>query len=137
MTNSSNGKSFSPYTVIRALKRRWWYVALPLALLVPAAAIYTARLPQRFRARALVGEATAQTQLRFGDRNDAAAVTNAQDQLRTVRETLLTQPVLESVISQFRLYPVSRRRPFAEAARRQEGGDSDSGGYSRHLLYRI
>src|SRR5665213_691035 len=111
MTNNSNGRSFSPYTVIRALKRRWWYVALPIALLVPAAAVYTSRLPQRFRARTLVAEVTAQTHLRFGDRNDPAAVTNAQDQLRTVRETLLTQPVLESVISQFRLYPVSPGGP--------------------------
>jgi len=106
MTKHSNGKSFSPFALIRALKRRWYYFVIPVALLVPAAAVYTSHLPQRFRSRALLGEVTSQSHLRFGDRNDAAAATNAQELLRTVRETLLTQPVIESVIREFRLYPV-------------------------------
>jgi polysaccharide chain length determinant protein (PEP-CTERM system associated) len=115
MTNTTGGKSFTPFTLIRALKRRWLWLALPVALLVPAAALYTSHMPRRFRARTLVGEATAQTHLRFGDRNDAAAATNAQDQLRTVREVLLSQPVLESIIREFRLYPVPASGPSQQS----------------------
>ncbi len=105
MTNSSHRKSFSPFTLIRALKRRWSYLAIPVTLLVPAVAIYTSHLPQRFRSRSLLGEVIGQSHLRFGDRNDAAA-TNAQELLRTVRETLLTQPVIESIIREFKLAPL-------------------------------
>ena len=103
MKNNVEG-SASPLAFLRALKRRKLILLIPIVLLTPAIAMFTLRLPQRFRARALVGATQAiPGHTTIAPRPEAAAL-SAQDQLRTIRETLFTPQVMETVIREFDLY---------------------------------
>lgn len=104
MQPTLEAKRLSPIAVLRALNRRKLYVLLPVLVLTPAITYYALRLPQHFRARALVGtETTISGGLAF-TKPDPVAILNAQDQLRAFRVTLLSTPVLERVIREFHLY---------------------------------
>jgi polysaccharide chain length determinant protein (PEP-CTERM system associated) len=80
---------------------------VPVVLLPPAAWFYAQRLPQRFRASALVGsEPFLPGQAPPGSLVDPNTV-NAQDELRAIRETLFSAPVLDTVAHEFGLQPKS------------------------------
>jgi succinoglycan biosynthesis transport protein ExoP len=101
--------SASPLTLLRALKRRKLLLLIPILVLTPAIAVYALRLPQRFRARALVGAAPAiPGHTALAPRTDTAAALSAQDQLRAIRESLFSPYVLQSVVSEFKLYDPPR-----------------------------
>jgi polysaccharide biosynthesis transport protein len=97
-------KKLSFSALLRALKRYKLFLLIPVLLLTPAIALYTIRIPQRFRARALVGADTAMSGRSAFSSPDTLVTLNAQDQLRVIRETVLSTPVLERVIRQFNLY---------------------------------
>jgi polysaccharide chain length determinant protein (PEP-CTERM system associated) len=104
MQPTVEAKRLSPLALLRALNRRKLYVLLPVLVLTPAIAYYALRLPQHFRARALVGtETTISGGLAF-TKPDPVVILNAQDQLRAIRETLLSTRMLERVIREFQLY---------------------------------
>lgn len=98
-----NESSISPGALWRALKRRKLILLLPILLLTPAVAWYTLHLPQRFRAKALVGASRAIPGHTAIVPRPEVAVINAQDQLRAIRETLLDSTVVEQVIQEFKL----------------------------------
>jgi succinoglycan biosynthesis transport protein ExoP len=104
----------SPIALLRALKRRKLFLLIPILLLTPAITFYALRLPPRFRARALVAAAPeAAGRLAFA-KPEAAALT-VQDQLRAIRESVLSAPVLERVIREFKLYDLPQDRVPAVA----------------------
>ncbi len=118
---SAGGTRLSVFALMRALKRRWYFLLIPVLLLTPAIAFYTFHLPQRFRAQALVAAEAGQSHLTFG-RTDEAALTSAQDQLRLVQETILSQSALEAINSEFNLYPLTSgqlSRKSAEELKKQ------------------
>jgi polysaccharide biosynthesis transport protein len=104
MQPTPEAKGLSPVALLRALNRRKLYVLLPVLVLTPAIAYYALRLPQHFRARALVGTETTMTGGMAFAKPDPVVVLNAQDQLRAIRATVLSTPVLEKVIREFNLY---------------------------------
>jgi polysaccharide biosynthesis transport protein len=76
-------------------------VLVPIVVLVPAAWFYAQRLPQRFRASALVGsEPLIPGQPAPGNVVDPSTI-NAQEELRAIRETLFSAPVLETVAREY------------------------------------
>jgi polysaccharide chain length determinant protein (PEP-CTERM system associated) len=95
---------FALRDVLQTLKRRKWYVLAPTGALLIAAAILAFSLPNRYRARVLIAAepAVARSHVRT---EPAEELTYITEQLRAVRETLLSRPVLEEVISDFNLYP--------------------------------
>jgi polysaccharide chain length determinant protein (PEP-CTERM system associated) len=104
MNNRFEG-SASPLALLRALRRRKLILLIPILLLTPAIAVYTLQLPQRFRARALVGAAPAiPGHTAIVPRTEVAATLSAQDQLRAIRDTLFDPRVLRTVIQEFNLY---------------------------------
>jgi len=86
-----------------------------MVLITAAVAVYTGRLPTRFRARALVAAAAAVPEPYLSGTADAAATANVQENLRAIRETLLSPPVLETVIREFKLYDVAGSRGVERA----------------------
>jgi succinoglycan biosynthesis transport protein ExoP len=104
MEANGTAPELSVFTVLRAVKRRKLYLLMPVLVLTAGAGIYALRLPERFRARALIAAEPAIAAHYLADRVDAAAIANVQEQLRVVRETLFTPPVLEMVIREFKLY---------------------------------
>jgi succinoglycan biosynthesis transport protein ExoP len=103
MKSSTPANKFSPVSLLRALKRRKFYMLVPVVVLAPAAFFYGQKLPQRFRASALVGsEPLIPGQPAPGNLVDPATI-NAQEELRAIRETLFSAPVLETVAREFGL----------------------------------
>src|ERR1044071_1868884 len=109
MQGNPEGKQKSALAVMRALRRRKFYLLVPIVLLTGAVALYTKRLPEPFRPRVLIAaEASAPTPYLSG-RSDAGPALNVQEHLRAIRETLLSPPVLETIIREFNLYDLEDR----------------------------
>ena len=104
METNDSGKGFSAFTVVRALGRRKLFLLVPVVLVTAAASIYSLRLPERFRARALIAAVTPSPGDDPYGRSGAVTTANIQDQLRTTRETLFSRPVLETINTEFHLY---------------------------------
>jgi polysaccharide biosynthesis transport protein len=101
MKSNTPGNAFSPHALLRILKRRKFWLIVPVILLPPATWFYAQRLPQRFRASALVGsDVLIPGQLSPGNLVDPNTI-NAQDELRAIRETLYSAPVLDTVAHEF------------------------------------
>src|SRR5260370_9468308 len=105
MKTTPTGKQFSIFAVLRGMRRRKLFLVLPVLLATPAAYFYAQRLPERFRTRALVA---AEAPLPGVLQGRPAPVLNVQDQLRDIRETVLSQPSLEAVIREFKLYDLDK-----------------------------
>src|SRR5579863_1172958 len=115
MKPNTPGNTISPLSLLRTLKRRRFWLLVPVVLLPPAAWFYGQRLPQRFRASALVGsEPFLPGQPAPGNVVDPNTI-NAQDELRAIRETLFSAPVLDTVAREFGLpaRPPSGSKPAA------------------------
>jgi polysaccharide biosynthesis transport protein len=108
MKPNATGNTFSPFSLLRILKRRKLWLLVPIVVLPPAAWFYAQRLPQRFRASALVGsEPLIPGQPVPGNQVDPNTI-NAQEELRAIRETLFSAPVLDTVAREFGMQPKSR-----------------------------
>ena len=103
-------KKVSFSALLRALKRHKLFLLLPVLLLTPAIALYTIQMPRLFRARALVGANAAMSGRSAFSSPDTLVTLNAQDQLRVIRETVLSTSVLERVIREFNLYDLPTGR---------------------------
>jgi polysaccharide biosynthesis transport protein len=105
MRNATANQGFSPFAVLRSLKRRKFFLLVPILLLPPAAYYYAKRLPQTFRARALVGaEPLIPGEQAANNRVDPNTV-SAQEELRAIRETLFNSPALDTVAQEADLPP--------------------------------
>jgi polysaccharide biosynthesis transport protein len=101
MQSNGTNKVLSPSAVLRILRRRVVYLLAPALLLTPAVAYYMHRLPRTFRARALVGaEALIPGLPPSNGRLDPATI-SAQEQVRSIREVILSAPVLNTVRREF------------------------------------
>lgn len=105
----------SIFTILRMLKRRKAWLIIPVVLITGGAALYSRRMPQRFRARALVASQAPMANPYINSSPDAASL-NVQEHLRTIRETILSAPVLETVIRELDVYPAKESTDLAAAA---------------------
>jgi len=104
METNGAAQGLSVFAVLKAIKRRRLYLLVPVLLLTVGAGIYALRLPDRFRARVLIAAEQMIPGHYLSERVDATATANVQEQVRAVRETLFSPPVLETVARQFKLY---------------------------------
>src|SRR5579864_6669722 len=115
METNGAAQGLSVFAVLKAIKRRRLYLLMPVLLLTAGAGIYALRLPERFRAEALIAAEPVIPAHYLTDRVDAATTVNVQDQLRAVRETLFSPLVLETAIREFKLYDLVRNRVPGQA----------------------
>jgi polysaccharide chain length determinant protein (PEP-CTERM system associated) len=111
METNEAGKGLSAFTALRALKRRKLYLLIPVLLATAVAGIFALWLPERFRARTLIAAEPVISGNYLNGGSGAATTANVQDQLRTIRETLYSDPVLKTVIAEFHLSSAGDRRP--------------------------
>src|SRR5580658_3842883 len=103
MNTTNTAKGVSALALLMALKRRKFYLLIPILLLTPAVCFYALHVPQKYRARALVGaEPLMPGQPALDGRIDPGTV-GAQEEMRAIRDTLLSPPVLASVSHEFNL----------------------------------
>jgi len=124
METNEAGKGLSAFTVLRALKRRKLYLLVPVLLVTGAASVYTLRRPERFRARTLIAAEPVTPRNYLNGRSGAATTANIQDQLRTIRETLFSRPVLEAVNAEYHLYDAGDEALKARIQIQVEGPDA-------------
>ena len=110
METNKDGRGLSAFTVLKTLKRRKLYLLVPMVLVTASVAVYSRRLPERFRARALVAAETAVPEPYLSGRVDPVAIVDVQEHLRSIRETLFSPAVLETVNREFKLYDVAGNR---------------------------
>ena len=115
METNGTAQGLSLFTVLKAIRRRKLYLLMPVLLLTAGAGIYALRLPECFRAQALIAAEPVSPAHYLTDRIDAAATANVQEQLRAVRETLFSPPVLETVAREFKLHDLGRKRAPEQA----------------------
>jgi polysaccharide chain length determinant protein (PEP-CTERM system associated) len=85
-------------TLFEIFKRRKLYILAPTLMVAAAVAIYAFYLPPLYRAQALLA-----VELPASESAKAKDPANGQEQLRTIKEVMLSRPVLEAVITEFRL----------------------------------
>jgi polysaccharide chain length determinant protein (PEP-CTERM system associated) len=103
MEANDPGSGFSAFAALRALRRRKLYALVPALLMTGAACVYTLRMPERFRAQTLIVAEPPAPGNYLNDKPADATTANVQDQLRTIRETLFSHPVLATVNAEFHL----------------------------------
>jgi polysaccharide chain length determinant protein (PEP-CTERM system associated) len=101
MESHDAGKGLSAFSVLRALKRRKFYVLIPTLLFTAGAAYYVTKLPEHYRAQTLVGTQSASLANYLSDKPPAPATATVQEELRTVRESLFSPAVLGTVAAEF------------------------------------
>jgi polysaccharide chain length determinant protein (PEP-CTERM system associated) len=111
METNEAGKGLTAFTALRALKRRKLYLLVPVLLVTAAASVATLWLPERYRARTLIVAEPGISGNYLTGSTGATAIANVQDQLRTIRETLFSDPVLKTVITEFHLNNAAARTP--------------------------
>jgi polysaccharide biosynthesis transport protein len=137
METNGAAQGLSVFAVLKAIKRRRLYLLVPVLLLTVGAGIYALRLPDRFRARVLIAAEQMIPGHYLSERVDATATANVQEQVRAVRETLFSPPVLETVARQFKLYDLVGERRSGQALEEMksrisvqvEGSDAFSVGF--------
>jgi succinoglycan biosynthesis transport protein ExoP len=103
MKTNDTQKGIAISALLTALKRRKLYLLIPVLLLTPAVCFYAFSLPQQFRARALVGaQPLLPGQPALAERNDGGTA-GAQEEMRAIRDTLLSPAVLAAVSREFKL----------------------------------
>jgi len=110
METNQAAQGLSVFTVLKAIKRRKLYLLTPVLLLTAGTGFYALRLPDTYRTRALIAAEPVISEHYLTDRIDGAATANVQEQLRSIRETLFSPPVLETVTREFKLYDLTRKR---------------------------
>lgn len=103
METNEVGKGLSAFTALRALKRRKLYLLVPALLLTAGAIAYALWLPERFRARTLIAAEPMPSGNYLSGTPNVTSTANVADQLRTIRETLFSDAVLNTVSAEFHL----------------------------------
>src|SRR5580700_1090449 len=104
-------KKLSVFSLMSALRRRKLYFVVPVLALTVAAFFYAQRVPKHYKARVLVAIEPVVPAAFLSDRQYLPPSVSVQDHLRQIKETLFSDSVLESVITEFHLYDLDRGNP--------------------------
>ncbi len=104
MSNLESETEYSLSDALQTLKRRKRYVIVPAALFLCAAAVLAFLTATRYRARVLIAAEPAVAPSHVRGEQDLE-LSQVQEQLRAVRESLLSRPILEQLIDEFDLHP--------------------------------
>jgi len=116
--NNKEGRRLSPFTMLKIVKRRKFYLLAPVVLITLGVAYYVGKLPIRYRAQALIASQAPVQDSYLNNRADAAV--NVQEHLRTIREVIFSPQVLETVIREFQLYDITGPRGLDRAIERMK-----------------
>ena len=119
------GKTFLPEDILEILKRRYWFILVPLALVSAGTAVYTETLPDMYRSTALISVVPPKLPASV---IPAASVNNMklEDRIPQIRIEILSRTRLERIIQDLDLYAVERRTGIMQdIVERQPDCDSD------------
>ena len=105
------GKQFGPEQILAIVRRRWWVVLLPCVVVAGAAALVSAKLPNRFRSETLilvVPQRVPETYVK------STVTSRIEDRLQSISQQILSRTRLERIIQDFDLYRRQRRSSIME-----------------------
>lgn len=101
------GKTFTPEDVLVILRRRYWFILIPFALLSTAVVLYTQTLPDMFRSEALIS--LVPPRVPSGLVQQVGASQSLEQRIPAIRNEILSRTRLERIIQDLDLYSVERR----------------------------
>jgi polysaccharide chain length determinant protein (PEP-CTERM system associated) len=104
----SPNKKLSAAGLAGALRRHKLYLLIPMVIFAAGAWMYARRMPQNYRARVEISAEPVVPANYLSDRPAVAPVLNVQDQLRSIRDVLLSPVMLSRVIGDLGMYDVAR-----------------------------
>ena len=106
------GRRYNVRYVLRALRKSWWMLMLPLFVIGSLAAVIAKALPNVYYAQSTI----VILKQRIPESYVRSTVTvSLSERLQTTREHVLSRPQLEQLIMKFDLFPVLRKRVPMEA----------------------
>jgi polysaccharide chain length determinant protein (PEP-CTERM system associated) len=105
------GKKYKPEDLLRVLKRRFWLLIVPFAVVSAGTAVVVRKLPDRYMSQATILVAPQRVPEQYVK---SPVGTRVQDRLRNMQQTILSRTRLEKVIEEFNLYPNERRNGIME-----------------------
>jgi polysaccharide chain length determinant protein (PEP-CTERM system associated) len=100
------GKKIAPEDVVQILRRRFWVLVVPFAIVAAGTAAASRRLPDLYQSVAVIQIVAQQVPANYVKPTVTASI---QDRLQSIREGILSRTRLEQLIKQFDLYPAERR----------------------------
>ena len=88
--NLKEGRRLSPFSILKAIRRRKFYLLVPVMVTTLGVAYYTGKLPVRYRAQALIASQAPVPEPYLSGRMDVAGAVNVQEHLRTIREVIFS-----------------------------------------------
>jgi len=105
------GKKYTPEDILKILRRRYWLILVPWAIVAAGTAGVARKLPDMYRSTALIQVVPPQVPDTI-----IRAVSNVsfQERLQATSQTILSRTRLERVINDFNLYQSERKRQVME-----------------------
>ncbi len=105
------GKKYTPEDVLRILRRRFWLVAVPFAVVSAAMAVYARKLPDVYRSETLI----LVVPQRIPESYIKSTVTaKIEDRLQSITQQIMSRTRLERIIQDFNLYEEERKTTIME-----------------------
>jgi polysaccharide chain length determinant protein (PEP-CTERM system associated) len=129
------GKTYTPEMLLGIVRRRFWLVVMPVAVMAALTATIVKRLPDMYWAETVilvVPQKVPESYVR------STVTETLESRLQSLKPTILSRTRLEQIITEFDLYPADRQRqPMEDIVERMRndvaigtrGGDSFSIGY--------
>ncbi len=105
------GKNYTPEDLIAILRRRFWMLLVPFAVISAATALIARALPDTYQSQALVSVVPQQVPTSLVP---ATVTTRLSDRLQAIQNQVLSRPRLEKLILDHNLYPEQRRAGIME-----------------------
>ncbi len=105
------GKKYKPEDLLQVLKRRFWILVVPFAVISAGTAVAARKLPDRYMSMATILVVPQRVPEAYVK---SAVSTNIQDRLRSIQQQILSRTRLERIIEEFNLYPNERRNGIME-----------------------
>jgi polysaccharide chain length determinant protein (PEP-CTERM system associated) len=105
------GKRYTPEAVLQAIWRRKWLVLVPFVLITVTTVAVTSRMPNRFRAEALILVVPQQIPETYVQ---PTVRVRLADRLASFNQQILSRTRLEQIVQEFDLYPSERKTHLME-----------------------
>ena len=105
------GKKYTPEDILKILRRRFWLLIVPFAVVAAGTAAVARKLPDTYMSSALVlvvPQQVPETYVR------STVTTRIEDRLQTITQQILSRTRLERIIQDFNLYPELRKTAIME-----------------------
>ena len=105
------GKKYRPEDILQILRKRFWVLLVPFAVISAGTAMVARYLPDTYKSTATVQVVPQKVPESLVK---STIVTSIEERLQAIRVTIMSRTRLERIINEFNLYPAERRTGIME-----------------------